>query len=299
MKFLPRFTLLHSLMAGHPSAMMLAWAGRVPLVLVLAWILFTHLSPHRPEMPLAMRQSVEKQVSAAMDDLAAKTTAAHAGRIDVCYLDRDDTEFTTTEIRRQMHAHGIGLQPDQPISEKLRDLLGLDQPTASTLEQALAQARSRDLDAVVFGKIDVSGTQIKIDLRLADARTGSDMKIELADVPATRVLQRDIPPIMHTVGDSHIFRRCVVWVIVALALPIFTVGFLREIVRKESNWHNFFALSLYTLIDLLLLWLLLDNTSRLCQIVSLLAGGMAIFFYNVSVMTWALKMESGTLEVGK
>jgi hypothetical protein len=297
MKISPKLSSIPTRLISFPTGMLLAWVGRLPLVLVLAWLLFTRLGPHRPEIPQAIRQSVDQQIAAAMDDLAAKATAAHTGRIAVLYLDRDDSEYATTEIRRQLLDRGIALQPDQTAGEKVRELIGLSQQTTSSLDQAIAEGRSRNLDAVIFGTLNVKGTDAKLELHFADMHTGVGSSVIIPTVPATLTLLSSMSPAIHPDGEYHILRSWVVWAIVAMLLPIFTVGFLREVVRKESNRRNFFALAVYTTVDALLLWLMLESTNLFWQIGSVLVGATAIFFYNVSVMTWALKMDAGSREV--
>jgi FtsH-binding integral membrane protein len=169
-------------------------------------------------------------------------------------------------------------------------MLGLSQRPTSTAHEAISEGTRRDADAVLFGTLDVNGPVAQLDLHFADVRSGIAQPVMIA--AARPSLFSSSASEVHTNVELHIFRRWVVWAIVALLLPIFTVGFLREVVRKESNRRNFFALTVYTTVDLLLLWLLMESTSRGWRVGSVLVGGMAVFFYNVSVMTWALKMEN-------
>ena len=291
MNWPPRLTQAPISLAGNPIGILAGWFGRMPLILVLAFMLFSQLGPRRPELPGAMRQSVDEQITAAMDDVAAKATATHVGRLAVLYLNRDDSDYATSEIRRQLFSRGIAIQPDRTLGEKVRDLIGIGQHPTSTVEEAIAEGKRLDLDAVIFGTLDVNGSTARLDLRFADIRSGISQPVIIPAPPAQQALTSAVSSPGQSDVELHVVRRCIIWAIVALLLPIFTVGFLREVVQKESNRRNLFALIIYTAVDVLLLWLLLESNSLTWQLGWIVVGGIAVFFYNVSIMTWALKME--------
>jgi len=73
---------------------------------------------------------------------------------------------------------------------------------------------------------------------------------------------------------------------------VFTISFIRAMVRKESNRANGFTLGIYTGADALLAYLLLGAgvSSVFSALLFALVVGIA-FAYNVFIMTFALKME--------
>ena len=77
-----------------------------------------------------------------------------------------------------------------------------------------------------------------------------------------------------------------------MLLPVFTIAFIRTMVRKGSNKTNAFVLAIYTLVDALLAWLLVGAalTSWFPVVVFIIAVAVA-FLYNVRIMSFAVKLE--------
>ena len=78
-----------------------------------------------------------------------------------------------------------------------------------------------------------------------------------------------------------------------LLLPVFSIGFIRSMVSKNSNSTNAFVLGVYTLADGLLAWLMVGAsvTSMWTGLILLAAIAIALA-YNVRIMTFALKLET-------
>jgi FtsH-binding integral membrane protein len=87
-------------------------------------------------------------------------------------------------------------------------------------------------------------------------------------------------------------QRFLGWLVLVLLLPVFTISFIRAMVRKESNRANAFTLAIYTGVDALLAFLLLGASfaSWLAVLLFLVVVGVA-FAYNVFIMSFALKLE--------
>ena len=88
------------------------------------------------------------------------------------------------------------------------------------------------------------------------------------------------------------FQRLLFWLIGVLLLPVVTITFIRTMVRQKSNARNLCVLSVYTLIDIILAFLLVGAalTSWLAVLVFIVAIGIAIG-YNIRIMTFAVKLE--------
>ena len=89
------------------------------------------------------------------------------------------------------------------------------------------------------------------------------------------------------------FQRFLGWLIVVLLLPVFTLGFIRAMIRKGSNKANLFVLSIYTVADVVLAWLMVGAALHSWwTVLPFIAAVAAAFAYNVRIMTFALKLET-------
>jgi FtsH-binding integral membrane protein len=87
-------------------------------------------------------------------------------------------------------------------------------------------------------------------------------------------------------------QRFLSWVVIVLLLPVFTIAFIRAMVRKESNRVNAFTLSVYTAVDALRAYLLLGAalTGWFSVLLFIIAVGAALA-YNFYIMNFALRLE--------
>jgi hypothetical protein len=76
-------------------------------------------------------------------------------------------------------------------------------------------------------------------------------------------------------------------------LPVFTIAFIRTMVRKQSNLSNAFVLAVYTAAGALLACLagVSDFSSGWRIAFFVLLAGCA-FAYNVAIMSFALRLET-------
>lgn len=86
--------------------------------------------------------------------------------------------------------------------------------------------------------------------------------------------------------------RTLAWLGVAALLPIATFALLRALARKRSNGANAAALMGYTGVDLILAAVLLGGALAGWPLAMLLLMTALLgLFYNMHVMTWAVKLE--------
>ena len=113
--------------------------------------------------------------------------------------------------------------------------------------------------------------------------------------------QREISPVVLSTAVVHeqvksirAAQRVLGWlVIVPLLWTVFTITFIRAMVRKESNRVNAFTLTVYAVVDALLAYLLLGAalTGWLSVLLFIVAVGAALA-YNFRVMNFALRLET-------
>ena len=89
------------------------------------------------------------------------------------------------------------------------------------------------------------------------------------------------------------YMRLLGFVLLVLLLPIVTISFIRTMVAKRSNKVNAFVLSVYTVIDMILAFFMVGGTFCSCAAVAVFLGAsMLAFLYNVSLMSFALRLET-------
>jgi len=72
------------------------------------------------------------------------------------------------------------------------------------------------------------------------------------------------------------------------SIAVFSIGFIRTMVRKESNRSNAFVLILYTLVDAVLAYLLVGAALlHWVAVTVFIVAVAAALAYNVRIMTFA------------
>ena len=88
-------------------------------------------------------------------------------------------------------------------------------------------------------------------------------------------------------------KRFLAWSLIVLLLPVFTIGFIRGMVRRESNAANAVTLAIYTGVDAILAYLLLvRGLSAWGPVLAWLGAVGAASLYNLYVMSFAVRLEA-------
>ena len=157
----------------------------------------------------------------------------------------------------------------------------------------------------MFGLVRQAGVDLSLDLKIGDVKSNRVIAVD-ADAPETlsmqaRPLSASFTRLERTGsagGGDHgtmpratsLLERLLAWIIITLLLPVFTINMVRGTVRRQSNSANFFALSIYTVVDILLMSLLMLGQLPLgLTIAAVGLSGVGALFYNISVMTWAVR----------
>jgi hypothetical protein len=240
-------------------------------------------------------------VTQAIDDL--RSARGDVQTTALLHLGNDPSDYVTKHLRSAIEGSGILNLHDQTFAEKLRNGMILPQPTFGELASALARGKELGVQTVIFGKINSfessqNGARIDFDLSMASVETGrvllsrnfTRQLLSGAPIssggPATALVQEQVQ-------SMHPAQRFLGWVLIVLLLPVFTITFLRAMVRKESNRFNAFTLMVYTAADALLAFLLLGAalTGWFSVLVFIAAVGAALA-YNFYIMNFALKLET-------
>lgn len=267
--------------------------GSVSLALWLFWLGWTHLGPRKPEVGPMRKQVAEQILPQIVEDIREARKHAHTAAL--LHLGNDPSDFLTNELRSRIEKSGIVDLRDHTFLEKVRNVLNLRHPSFSTMAEAMDKGEAFEVDAVLFGTINrfesgPDGAILDLDLTVA----GIDPPQPLL----TKRYNHTIPVgYISKVAQKHVLnvgsaQRFLSWVIIVLLLPVFTIGFIRAMVRKQSNQVNAFTFAVYAVVDAILAWLLVGATltSWLPVLVFILCVTAALA-YNFFIMNFALKLE--------
>jgi len=273
-------------------------AGVLAFVAYLAWQGWTYLGPRKPEVGPLRQQVADQVIEQVTEDIRrVRQAAPNLGTTALLHLVNDPSDYVTDRLRAQIEQNGVLNLLDRTFWEKVRNLLRLSHTSYGNLETALQQGRKLKADTVLFGSVgrfESGAADAVIDLELTLARTsdgavlltkryGKEMTVGLLSQPFVQEQVQALRPA----------QRFLAWVVIVLMLPIFTIGFIRAMVRKESNKVNAFTLGTYTAVDALLAYILLGAalTGWFSVLLFLIAVGAA-FAYNYTIMSFALKLET-------
>ncbi|MGA2660566.1 MAG: hypothetical protein ABSH34_24010 [Verrucomicrobiota bacterium] len=272
----------------------LTLAGSLALAACLLWLGWSHFGPRKPQVSASRRQVAEQVVPSVVEDLRKNKGSVQT--VAFLHLVNDPADYVTDQLRATIEQSGFVDLLDRRVGEKLERALNLRVASVGELDAAVRQGKVLGVQGVIFGRVN-SFESYPDGAKL-------DLEISLADVAGRQVLftkryHKEIPggpfnPAAIEDSASHIggVQRLLAWGVVVLLLPVFTISFIRVMVRKESNRANAFTLGIYTAADALLAYLLLGAgvASLLSALLFVLVVGVA-FTYNVFIMTFALKME--------
>jgi len=270
-------------------------AGTLAFLCYLAWLGWVNLGPRKPEVGPLRKQVADQIVPQVVEDLrAARQTVQTAALL---HLANDPSDYVSDQLRSGIERSGIVDLRDRTFMDKVRNLLNLRHPVFADLGPAVEDGKALGVQAVVFGKINTfetasGGAKIDFDLFFASVGNGQ--------VLLNRKYQREVSPgllsnavVQEQMQSVRPAQRFLSWVVIVLLLPVFTIAFIRAMVRKESNRVNAFTLTVYTVVDALLAYLLLGAslTGWFSVLLFLVAVGAALA-YNFYIMNFALKLET-------
>ena len=201
-------------------------------------------------------------------------------------------------LRKELEESGAFLDVrDHTFGAKLRDFLNLRHPSYGEAGPAVEAVTSRNVQAVVYGTIHR--------FESTENATELDLEISLAAVPSGELLftrrydeqqgsgllpGAETPESIRRIGFA---KRFFLLALLILLLPVFTIVFIRTMVRKRENRSNALTLGVYTAADAILALLLLGTDFRsFLSVLFLLVIITAALLYNVAIMTHAVRLEA-------
>ena len=267
------------------SFLILAW---------VAWLAWQNLGPRKPEMgPLRQVLADEAIVAIARDIHDNRKGARRAVFI---HFENDPTDYVSNGLRRVLEQRGTFDLGDRSFMEKLRGLLGLRQPANSSTAAAAQAVRDAGVDMAITGRVHElesysGGAKARIDFSLVSAGGAPVYKGQflktISDAKAAPAA-----PGPRGASWSDWLTNMLTWALAVLLLPVFTIAFIRAMVRRNSNMANAFVLAIYTSIGVIAAYLLLGRELSGGWLAALLAGAGALTLaYTIRITTLAVRLE--------
>lgn len=268
--------------------------GAVALAGYIAWLGWAHLGPRKPEIGPVRRELADRVVPKIVEDI--RTSRDELRHVALLHFGSDPTDYFTDTLRSTIEQRGVLDLRDRTVMEKARNLLNVRHPSYAATDAAVAEGRELDAQGVLYGAIHAfesypGGSKIDVEVHLADVSTGQTVFTKRYSTEASPTAS--VTAAMQEASQSFPwFQRLFGWLIAVLLLPVFTIAFIRAMVRKGSNKSNAFVLGVYTLADALLAWLLVGAAlNSWFPVVVFIAAVAVAFLYNIRIMTFALRLE--------
>ncbi|HNT86628.1 MAG TPA: hypothetical protein PKL84_02085 [Candidatus Hydrogenedentes bacterium] len=269
-------------------------AGTVLLAFYLGSQAWDAVGPKKPEISPLRVQVADEAVPVMLRDL--RDARDGLGTVALLPFAGDSSGYVTNQLRSAVSSSGILDLRDRTLTEKARAFLDLRETGVGEPEAARATGHAMGVEGVLFGTVrafESFGGEAALDLevRLLDVASGA----LLLD---RRYTKETAPGILNTgrvreeIARINAPKRFFAWLIAVLLLPVFTIGFIRAMVRKDTNRSNAATLVIYSAADALLAYLLLGAalSSWFALLLFLVAVGFAIC-YNAYIMRFALRLE--------
>lgn len=219
--------------------------------------------------------------------------------VSVMHFKNDSSDYVTFNLRKKLGSAGVFDVKEAGLIEKVNYMLKRRNKGSYDIKRAVKHGKSAEVQAVIIGNID----------RFESINNGALIKgtVRLISIPDGRIIT-EIPVNESTLlgvftesdfseGSSEMVPvpwhiRFLVFTMTVLLLPVISIAFIRFMVAKRSNSCNVFVLSVYTVVDMLLAWFLCGGFVNALSVVIFLTASILAFIYNLSVMSFALKLES-------
>lgn len=273
----------------------------VGYVCYMGWM---NLGPHKPAPDVARMKAADHAVEKIVNDIQQNRGAIRSAAL--CHFANDTTDYFSRKLRERIEQSNILDLSDIDFSEKLRTVLNLRNKGATTSDEALAAVRSEKVEGVLWGSLErfesiKGGASLTGEWQLVDKNTGTVVcggRIQ-EGAGASNIVEA-ITSLGQSADEMEIAASSIPWymrllgfVLLVLILPVVTISFIRTMVAKRSNKVNAFVLGVYTVIDMILSFFMIGGTfNSFGVVIVFLVASMLAFLYNVSLMSFALRLET-------
>lgn len=273
----------------------------VGYVCYMGWM---NLGPHKPAPDVARMKAADHAVEKIVNDIQQNRGAIRSAAL--CHFANDTTDYFSRKLRERIEQSNILDLSDIDFSEKLRTVLNLRNKGAKSADEARSATKRENVDCVLWGSLDrfesIKGVAtLTGEWQLVDKNTGVVVcGGQIHEGAGSSNFVEAISTLGQSADDVEIAASVVPWymrllgfVLLVLLLPIVTISFIRTMVAKRSNKVNAFMLGVYTVIDMILAFFMVGGTfCSFAPVAVFLGASMLAFLYNVSLMSFALRLET-------
>ena len=274
--------------------------GAIFLIALLAFGWFM-LRPEKPEIDSARRKEASLVIAEVMKQLREKR--GDIKKVAVLHFTNDPTDHMTLSLRKRLFDAGTFDVESSFLSERLRNWLQLRNEGCSSVSEAEKYAKRNGLHAVIIGDIDKfetvdDGVELEGWVKMVSANGEIVADIPLKVVPENIMgIQANKRNIGNSKSSGEVFipgyLRFLFFLMEVMLLPLLSFGFLRKVVAKRSNKYNALALAIYMAAAALMAFLMVGGAfGSMTAVVIFIVACVAALLYNLSMMSFALKLES-------
>ncbi len=267
--------------------------GTFVMIAAIAWLGWQHLGPRKPDVGEVRKDLAHQAVSDMVEDLRQNRGELHD--VVLLHFGNDPSDYFTDTLREQIELRGTLDLRDRRFIEKLRDKLNLRHPPAESASDAAERARKMNADGALFGTVRnfesyPGGVDIDVSYHLI-AADGSMVYEGSYASDEIGIASGRVPGERGTEAVAWV-QRGLFWVMLVLLLPVFSISFIRSMVRRRSNSRNAFVLGIYTVTDAILAWFMIGTalTGPWSALIFVLAVILAML-YNIRIMSFAVQLE--------
>lgn len=223
------------------------------------------------------------------------------------HFTNDSTDYFFNTLRYELNTSGVLDLKDASLGEKIKLKLNMRIKGPETLQEALEYSDD-DVQGILWGEIHrfesfSTGTVLQGEWFLIDSKSRTIVytgKIDEKTIPQQQLdLALSVPVQNKDIAHTEYTDNMIPWhmrffgyILIVLLLPIVTISFIRVMVAKKSNKINAFLLGTYTILDAILAFFMIGGCFTVLSTVFFCIALVCAFFYNVYLMTFALKLES-------
>lgn len=264
------------------------------------------LGPQKPQPDSQRRKIADIAVQKMTEEIRNKRE--NIRNVALLHFSNDPTDYVSDTLRKSLNATGVLTIQDTSLGEKLSKKLKLRCKEYSSLEEVQKEISGQNVQAALWGRVDVfesdrAGAVLKGEWYLDEKGTGRRIASGIIHEDSSSPVKKAIAGAVQNVKDSNRkiefaaltmpwYMRFLGFVLMMLLLPIVTISFIRTMVAKSSNRINAFVLTIYTVTDAIFAFFMVGGSFADFLGVLLFLVALAIaFFYNVQIMSFALRLE--------
>lgn len=278
----------------------------VVYVCCMGWM---KLGPRKPMPDTARMKAADRAVERIVDNI--RQNRGDVRSVALCHFANDASDYFSHRLRERIEKSNVLDLTDFDFAEKLRTLLNVRNRGVANATDALSSIQGEEVDGVLWGSIERfesakggGGATLTGEWQLVDKGgavvCGGAIQREDGESGIVETFTNAIDDLGKSTDGVEIVASTIPWymrllgfVLLVLLLPVVTISFVRTMVAKRSNKVNVFVLGVYTAIDVILAFFMVGGTiGSFAAVVVFLAASLSALLYNMSLMSFALRLES-------